>query len=114
MTAEQVHGPADPNVFALIADRARHSSDGRLIANVVGGGVLAVLVLILRPSLWPLVLLGTAFVAYGIWGVLERAEIEHRARARRVGMLVAAIVGFGSALAFALISMLVLFSGWIS
>ncbi len=110
---EEIRVSSEPSLFALIADRARHSSDGRLIANVAGGAILVVVVLILRPSLWLFVLPGIAFGAYGLWGVLERAGTEQRSAARRAGMWAAVLAGYGSAILFALVAMLLVFSGWI-
>lgn len=62
---------------ALLAARARAASDGRLAMDVGGGLIAASLALALRPLAWPLVIAAaTCFIAYGMWGITDRALHE--------------------------------------
>ena len=63
----------------LLANRARQSTDRRLAMNAVGGLIIAVAVVVLRPVLWiPVGALALAIGAFGIWGILDRELQESK------------------------------------
>lgn len=87
MPATQSTEP-DVTLVTLLAARARRASDGRLALNAGGGLIAGALALALRPPVWPLVVAaGSCFVAYGAWGITDRALHERADNARRVGPL---------------------------
>ncbi|MEP7066850.1 MAG: hypothetical protein ABI889_12505 [Gemmatimonadota bacterium] len=72
-------GTEPPGLFAILAARARRTSDG-VLATLAGlGGVASIALIAARPSWWafamPLVSAGT----FGLWGILERATAERGA-----------------------------------
>jgi hypothetical protein len=64
---------SDAGLPELLAARARGASDARLALDVALGLLAAIVVLVWRPSAWP-VLLGAAlcFASFGAWGIAER------------------------------------------
>ena len=111
----------EANVFALLAQRARHASDGRLAADAAGGLLLAAAMLLWRPGGWPV--FGSAalcFLAYGGWGIADRALQEaapSRAAVRRLLALAraaAAVTGMLAAIALVLVVMGLALGNWIS
>ena len=91
-------GP-EPTLRELLVARARHASDGRLVADVIGGGLVGTLVLFWRPAGWlPLLAAACCFVAFGIWGISDRVLREQPAPDRwtmalTVVRIVAAVIG---------------------
>ncbi|HEX7122983.1 MAG TPA: hypothetical protein VF178_11475 [Gemmatimonadaceae bacterium] len=74
-------GKHDQSLAALLAARARASSDRRLALHAGAGLVAAVAVLITRPPVWPsLALVAVAVGAYGAWGIADRELGERAAR----------------------------------
>ena len=80
---------SEVSLAQFIAERARHASDARLVANAVGGlGALAAL-LWWRPVLWvQLASAAACFLAYGLWGIGDR-ELRDRAARATPGTLAA-------------------------
>ena len=72
------------NLLQFLASRARHASEGRLVADV-GVGILAIVaVLYWHPWAWlPLLSAGSGLAAFGAWGILDR-EIGERMDASSV------------------------------
>ena len=76
---------ADPNgvgaepasLFAMLAGKARRSSDAVLASLAGVGGLAAVALIATRPSWWAFVLPLVSAGAFGVWGILERATAEH-------------------------------------
>jgi len=76
---------ADARLPELLAERARAASDLRLAADIAGGILAAAATLVWRPAVWVLLLSAAlCFVAYGAWGIADRA-IANRAIAGREG-----------------------------
>jgi hypothetical protein len=97
------HSDSEPTLRELLVSRARRASDGRLVADVIGGGLIATLVVIWRPGGW-LPLLGAAccFLAFGAWGITDRVLREQVTPDRSTAMLAglriaAAVVGIAGA-----------------
>lgn len=106
----------------LLAQRARHASDGRLALDLAGGIIVATIAAILAPPGW-LQLLSAAltFASFGAWGICDRMLSEQGAigRAPRVRWLRAArmaTAGLGACTAVVLLfSVFALMLGtWIS
>src|SRR5688500_6670943 len=73
---------------ALLAARARAASDGRLALNAGGGLIAASLALTVRPPAWPLpTAVATCFLAYGAWGIADRALYGRRSGAHGLRLL---------------------------
>ena len=68
------------NIFSLVAQLARHASDGQLVIAAAVGITAATIVGLVRPSLWfvalPLLCLGS----FGVWGIAERTAAERLTR----------------------------------
>lgn len=78
----------EPTLTALLAARARAASDGRLALDAGGGLIAAALALAVRPPAWPLLLaVATCFLAYGAWGIADRALRERPAGAQGIRLL---------------------------
>lgn len=61
----------------LLTQRARRSSDVRLVIDTAVGFVAAALVAVFRPPLWlPLTALAFALGAFGAWGILDRETTD--------------------------------------
>jgi hypothetical protein len=72
------------SLFAMLAGRARRSSDA-LLASLAGvGGLSAVALIATQPAWWAFALPLVSAGAFGMWGILERATAE-RATPRSVG-----------------------------
>jgi hypothetical protein len=103
----------------LLADRARHASDRRLVLDAAVGLIAAASVAVLRPPLWiPFAALSLCIGAFGIWGILDRelgdlAAGGPQPRALRLARGTVAIVGgvaaaiFGISLFFALLGRII-------
>jgi type IV secretory pathway TrbD component len=73
----------------LLMNRARLSSDRKLVINAATGLVAAVSIAILRPPLWStLSALACCLCAFGLWGILDREVTEVRPSSKR-GLLIA-------------------------
>jgi hypothetical protein len=112
----------DASLPEYLAARARASSDGRLVVDVIMGACAAIAVAAWRPTGW-LCLIGASvcFVAFGAWGIADRelGERADGARGAMRGVLVAVrtlALGLGVlAAALALFAALALTLGtWIS
>jgi hypothetical protein len=103
----------------LLAARARAASDGRLALTAAGGLIVASLVLTVRPPAWPLLLpVATWFLAYGAWGIADRALHERPPDAGGVqalrGLRASAVVlGVSSVLAVGAVIMGFVLGNWI-
>ena len=77
----------------LLANRARLSSDRKLVVNAATGLVVAVSAAILRPPLWlPLFALACSFGAFGLWGILDREIGEVKPSSKRALVIARAVV----------------------
>ena len=75
----------DASLPELLAFRARHVSQGRLLVDVAGGAVLVGVALWWRTDGWLAVAsAGACFLAFGSWGLLDRALARHDPRRRRL------------------------------
>jgi hypothetical protein len=113
-------GP-EVNIFALLAERARHASDGRLAADAAGGLLLATAMLLWRPGGWPMFASAALCVlAYGGWGIADRTLQETdpaHATVRRLlaaARAAAAVIGTLAAIALVLVVMGLALGNWIS
>lgn len=110
---------AEANIFALLAARARHASDGRLAADAAAGILLATAMLLWRPGGWPAFASGGLCVlAYGTWGIADRmlretaparATMRHLLAALRA---TAAVAGTLAAVALLLVVMGLALGNW--
>ena len=90
----------DVTLPELLAARARGASDERLVANVAGGVLVAAAAAFWRPTVWPLVASAAlCFVAYGLWGIADRAIGDSAARGPRGLRGLATALGWLAALA---------------
>lgn len=115
---DTVPGP-EANIFALLAARARHASDGRLAADAAGGILLGTAMLLWRPGGWPvLASAAVCALAYGSWGIADRALRETapaHATARRLlaaARAAAAVAGTLAAIALLLVVMGLALGNW--
>jgi len=113
--------PDQRTLPALLADRARRASDARLALDVAGGILAATAALWIRPPGWAvLVAAALCFVAFGAWGIADRAlrerptEAETSNRALRGARATAAVIGTLAALALALLLFTLALGTWIS
>ena len=105
-----------PNIYEMLAARARQASDGTL-ALLAAVGVLALgAASVLRPRWWGLALPLVAVGAYGAWGILDRAAATAGplARALAAAKWAAAVIGTCAALMAALAFMAVVLGKFIS
>ena len=101
---------AEPSLRELLVARARHASDGRLVADVIGGALIAAVVLIWRPGGWlPLLSAACCFAMFGAWGISDRILREQSApdqwtRVLTMARAAAAVIGAiaGATLIFSL------------
>jgi hypothetical protein len=104
---------------ALLAARARAASDGRLALDAGGGLIAASLALLVRPPAWPLLVAAAmCFLAYGAWGIADRALRERPSGAQGIRLLralraSAAMLGVLSVLAVGGIIMGFALGNWI-
>lgn len=102
----------DASLPEFLAAHARHASDARLAADVIGGMSAALAVIYWQVPRWEVLLsIALCFLAFGAWGIADR-ELGERAGAQqrvlgslKVIRVLAAIVGFASA-AFLMMSVL--------
>ena len=92
---------------ALLAGRARQSSDRRLAADAAVGVIVAASLAVLRPPLWvPLAALAATLGAYGAWGILDRemrdAGGPPRTRLLQWARAIVALLGVAAAMIFGL------------
>jgi hypothetical protein len=104
MVAEQL--PANASLAELLSARARRTPADRLLIDIIGGGLVAVVALWARPAGWvALLAAATCFVAYGAWAIAERRllprpwpeETEHETiwRAVHVASAIVGLAAFG-------------------
>jgi hypothetical protein len=102
---------ADPGLRELLVARARHASDGRLVSDVIGGALVASIVLLWRPAGWlPLLSAACCFAAFGAWGISDRVLREQAAPGRWTRVL--AIARTAAAVLGAAAGVSLLFSLW--
>lgn len=71
--------PPNASLPAMLAARARGASDGRLLADVLGGVAVASAVAVWRPAAWLILFAASAcFASFGLWGIADR-ELRERA-----------------------------------
>lgn len=105
---------------AVLVRRARQASDGRLVLDAAGGLIAGALAVAFRPPAWPVLLsVGVCLLAFGVWGISDRALHEtetmspgiHALRALRVA---AAGLGVLGAVALVATVMALMLGRWIS
>jgi hypothetical protein len=64
--------PQSPNVYQMLAARARRATDGHLVLDASVGVVALASLPFVRPLLWGLVLPFAIVGAYGVWGIADR------------------------------------------
>jgi len=69
-------GTEPPSLLAMLAAKARRSSDAVLASLAGVGGLSAVALIAMRPAWWPFALPLVTAGAFGVWGILERATAE--------------------------------------
>jgi hypothetical protein len=92
----------DASLPEFLAARARHASDGRLVANAIAGATGAFGVAFWGGPGWYLLLaIAVCFFAFGLWGIADR-ELGERAGAgsRATLFLLMAIRGVAAMLGF--------------
>src|SRR5688500_10049254 len=98
MIETRARGP-ELTLAALLAARARAASDGRLALDAGGGLVAGSFAFAVRPPAWPLLMAAaTCLLAFGTWGIADRAVRErasegHGMRALRAVRAGAAVLG---------------------
>lgn len=107
MTRHSV-GQVEPGLAEFVAARARGASDRRLVADAVGGILVAVAMVVWRPS-WGLPVLCGAlcFAAFGCWGILDRELQEGEARRRELFRVLKGLAVVVGTLAAALLVLVV-------
>ena len=112
----------DASLPEYLVARARAASDGRLVLDVLGGMVAALLISIWHPIGWlGLAGLAIALAAFGLWGIIDR-EMSDRAASGQVSvvrLLVAARaaavgLGFGCVIGALFVGLGVVLGTWIS
>lgn len=104
----------------MLVNRARQSSDRRLVLNAAIGLVVAAAFAVLRPPLWvPLTALALCFGAFGVWGILDREASDAAAPGSRTRIVSAAratvaILGTAAAVLFGVTLFFALMGPWIS
>jgi hypothetical protein len=92
---------ANDDLFHALAARARATSDGRLVLDVIVGLTAALVIAVWRPAAWLVpACVGICAAAYGAWGIADR-ELGERAvrsgprivllRGMRVGSIVVGV-----------------------
>lgn len=77
----------EATLLEFLSHRARSASDGRLALDAGGGLILAAIAAIVRPAAWVvLVPLGFSFLAFGLWGIVDRELSERRANLGWLGI----------------------------
>ena len=109
------------DLFHALASRARATSDGRLVLDVVGGLAATLVIAAWRPPAWPI--LGSVALcaaAFGVWGIADR-EITERGATRplaavalRVVRMVSLALGVCAAVAAVLVLLRHTLGTWIS
>ncbi|MGH7719804.1 MAG: hypothetical protein ACREON_13300 [Gemmatimonadaceae bacterium] len=111
MQPRQSGSTADETIFTVLADRARRTPDGRLVAYAAGGAVAVVALLLLVPRLWPAAAPCLVVCAFGTWGIADRELSEAspsdgdrsaRVIALRTAKSAAAVLGTVAAIASAI------------
>ena len=75
----------------LLLQRARHTSDRRLVIDAALGLSLSAALAVFRPPFWlPLAALALCLGTYGLWGILDRELIDGDLSARRAKILTVA------------------------
>lgn len=104
----------------LLAQRARNTSDRRLVLDAAIGFVAAATLAVLRPPLWiSLAALALSLGAFGLWGILDREASERTTHGTRARILsgtrsAVALVGGVSAAVFGVGLFFALLGQWIS
>ncbi len=105
---------------ALLAERARTASDGRLALDTAVGLIAVTVAVTLRPPAWPvLASAALCLVAFGLWGIIDRSVGERGADTRALQLLrasraAAAALGALGALALVATGMGLMLGTWIS
>ena len=79
---------AEPTIFTLLAERARHAPGEHLVAAAVLGGVDAALFGSAHPALWWVAAGSVSLAAYGCWGLADRALVRADSARRRIALRV--------------------------
>ena len=114
--ADQDPTPDDRSLAALLAAYARRASDGTLASLTTVGLAGSLAVALLAPAWWrvlPLLILATAF---GAWGIADRERLGSRARQRFFALVrgIALVVGAIAGILVAIAVMAPALGTWIS
>lgn len=110
----------DLTLPSLLAARARTASDGRLAVDTGVGLIAGSLAIALRPPAWSVMASAAlCLVAFGAWGIADRAVSDHPAggrglRAVRGLRAAAAALGVLGALGLIATGMALVLGTWIS
>ncbi|CAN5594261.1 hypothetical protein BH23GEM1_BH23GEM1_11490 [soil metagenome] len=115
-------GSARDSLPLFLAQRARNASDGRLALDAAGGFIaVAAAAVVASPGNLVLAAAGTCFVAFGLWGIIDREIAERRATIGPIGRglllmarAFAALVGVIGGLALIYGAVAVMLGTWIS
>ena len=105
---------------SVLVRRARQASDGRLVLDAASGLVVGALALTFRPPAWPVVLsAAVSILAFGMWGISDRALRETEAGSRgayalRALCVATAALGALGVVALAATTMAFMLGTWIS
>lgn len=111
----------EENLATVLAQLARRTPDGRLVAVLAAGIAAALAAVILRPPVWfPMLAAAACLLAFGAWGIVDRVLREDPGpapsahwllRAARVAAVALGICG-GAALVLGVLGMAM--GNWIS
>ena len=105
---------AEPSLREFLSSRARRSSDTRLALDAGGGFVIALAATVWHGPGWRLIApAALCFLAYGIWGIVDRELLERSTAATSTRVLLriargsAIVVGVSAAIALVLVGLAV-------
>jgi len=112
----------DASLTDMLAARARGASDGRLVLDVVGGLVVAIVFVLWRPIAWLIPFgISLCFLSFGVWGIADRELGERTGEASetliatlRAARGAAGLVGGAAAIFTVLVALGAALGTWIS
>jgi hypothetical protein len=105
---------------SLLAERARTASDGRLALDAGVGLIAGSLAIALRPPAWALLASAAiCLVAFGAWGIADRAASDRQPGSRGLQLLrgvraTAVALGIAGAVGLLATGMALMLGTWIS
>jgi hypothetical protein len=102
------------SLMEFLSSRARHASDARLALDAAGGFIVALSATVWHGPGWRLIALAAiCFLAYGVWGIVDRELHERPTASGRMRLVLevargsAIVVGISAAVALVLVGMAV-------